>query len=218
MNSFLKRLQKENFIPEQILDIGAEKGYWTQQAYQVFNSSFYTLIEPIEYAELNRFKLHEHKFKVVNIILNNYDGEVNWYEMKNTGDSINRERTKHFSGCLPIKKECKQLDTLFKNEKFDLIKIDVQGAELKVLEGGKELIKNTSFIILEMPFMCQYNENTPNFLEHIQKLDDFGFVPYDIVDQHRSNETLLFQIDMCFINKKHELNKKFQSDIDNMGS
>lgn len=38
-----------------------------------------------------------------------------------------------------------KLDTLFQNEKFDLIKIDVQGAEMNVLEGGKEMIKHTSF-------------------------------------------------------------------------
>lgn len=58
-------------------------------------------------------------------------------EMRNTGDSINKERTHHFNNCLPLKKECKQLDTIFKNENYDLIKIDVQGAEIKVLEGRK---------------------------------------------------------------------------------
>tara|TARA_Y100000591_G_C21764567_1_gene662039 strand:- start:262 stop:915 length:654 start_codon:yes stop_codon:yes gene_type:complete len=216
MNSFLKRLQKEHFIPNKILDIGAEKGSWTLEAYQVFNSAFYTLIEPIKYIELNRFKIHENKFKVINTILNNYDGDVNWYEMKNTGDSINRERTKHFSECLPIKKECKKLDTIFKNEKFDLIKIDVQGAEINVLEGGIELIKNTSFIILEIPFLGQFNQNTPDFLTHIKKMDELGFIPYDIVDQHRYKETLLFQIDICFINKNNHLISKFQYDIDNM--
>jgi len=218
MISFLQRLKNVNFIPNKVLDIGAEKGTWTESSLKIFNSCTYTLIEPIAYSELNKFKSYLDKFTVINTILNNYDGEVDWYEMKNTGDSINKERTHHFNNCIPLKKECKQLDTIFKkNEKFDLIKIDVQGAEIKVLEGGKELIKNTSFIILEMPFLCQYNENTPNFLEHIKKLDELGFIPYDIVDQHRCDETLLFQVDICFINKNHELNKIFQKKIDNMG-
>ena len=217
MISFLHRLKKIDFIPNKVLDIGAEKGSWTESSLKIFNSCTYTLIEPIGYSELNKFKNHLDKFTVINTILNNYDGEVDWYEMRNTGDSINKERTHHFNNCFPLKKECKQLDTIFKNENFDLIKIDVQGAEIKVLEGGKELIKNTSFIIIEMPFMCQYNENTPNFLEHIKKLDELGFIPYDIVEQHRCDETLLFQVDICFINKNYELNKRFQTKIDNMG-
>ena len=45
------------------------------------------------------------------------------------------------------------------------------------------------------------NQNTPDFLTHIKKMDELGFIPYDIVDQHRYKETLLFQIDICFINK-----------------
>ena len=218
MNIFLDRLKKEKFIPNKVLDIGAHKGTWTLDAIKIFSRSNYTLVEPIEYTDLNKFKNNVDKFKVVHTILNDYDGQVDWYEMRNTGDSIKKERTNHFNNCLPIKKECKQLDTLFKNEIFDLIKIDVQGAEINVLEGGKDLIKNTSFIILELPFMGQWNENTPNFLTHIHKMDQFGFIPYDIVDQHRNNETLLFQVDVCFINKNHELNKRFQTIIDNLGS
>ena len=216
MNVFLKRLKKEKFMPSKVLDIGAERGTWTLCAISIFGNSNYTLVEPIEYVELNRFKCKDN-FNVVHTILNDYDGEVEWYEMRNTGDSINKERTSHFNNCTPIKKDCKKLDTLFKNEKFDLIKIDVQGAEINVLEGGKDIIKNTSFIILEMPFMCQYNNNTANFLTHIQKMDEMGFIPYDIVDQHRHEDTLLFQVDMCFINKNHELKNKFQTKIDNMG-
>lgn len=216
MITFLTRLKSE-FIPNNILDIGAEKGTWTLGALKIFGHSNYTLIEPIEYTELNKFKNNGNRYKVIHTILNDYDGEVDWYEMKNTGDSIKKERTYHFNKCIPFKKECTKLDTLFKNEKYDLIKIDVQGAEINVLEGGKEMIKNTSFIIMEMPFLGQYNENTPNFLSHIQKMDELGFIPYDIISEHRHKNTLLFQVDLCFINKNHPLNHKFQNEIDMMG-
>lgn len=216
MFTFLTRLKSE-FIPNNILDIGAEKGTWTLGALKIFGNSNYTLIEPIEYTELNKFKNNGNKYKVIHTILNDYDGEVDWYEMKNTGDSIKKERTYHFNKCIPFKKECTKMDILFKNEKYDLIKIDVQGAEINVLEGGKEMIKNTSFIIMEMPFLGQYNENTPNFLSHIQKMDELGFIPYDIISEHRHKNTLLFQVDLCFINKNHPLNRKFQNEIDMMG-
>ena len=33
--------------------------------------------------------------------------------------------------------------------------------------GGEALVRQAGFILLEMPFMGQYNEHTPSFLEHI---------------------------------------------------
>ncbi len=90
---------------------------------------------------------------------------------------------------------------------------------MKVLNGGKNLIKHTDFIILELPFMCQYNNGAPTFLQCISNLDSLGFIPYDITEMHRSrlNNSLLFQIDICFINKGHKLISKLQDIISDMG-
>ena len=64
----------------------------------------------------------------------------------------------------PITRACITLDTLFNNnEIFEIIKLDVQGAELKVLDGGKNLIKNTNFIILEIPFLDNITKVCPHF-------------------------------------------------------
>lgn len=41
-------------------------------------------------------------------------------------------------------------------EKIDLIKIDIQGAELDVFKGGKDTLKNTLFIIPEVEFNILY--------------------------------------------------------------
>lgn len=42
-----------------------------------------------------------------------------------------------------------RLDTYFKDKKVDCIKIDVEGAELKVIEGGLETFAKCSLIIIE---------------------------------------------------------------------
>ena len=219
MNIF-NNLKKYGINPQNILDIGAEKGNWTKEIQNIFPSCNYTLIEPIKYKELDRY-ISDPNIKIINTIVNDYNGEVDWYELCNTGDSIMKERTHHFNDVKPHTRACITLDTLFNNnEFFEIIKLDVQGAELKVLDGGKNLIKNTDFIILEMPFMGQYNEGVSTFLEHISKLDDLGFIPYDITEIHRSgpNNILLFQIDICFINKGHKLISELQNIISNMGT
>lgn len=41
------------------------------------------------------------------------------------------------------------LDSYFKNKKVDCIKIDVEGAELKVIRGGKKTIKGAQLVIIE---------------------------------------------------------------------
>jgi len=212
-------LIKYGISPRNILDIGAEKGNWTKMVRRTFPSCRFTLIEPIAYKELSRYA-GDPNITVINTIINDYNGDVGWYEKCNTGDSIMKELTHHFSDVIPNTRKCVTLDTLFNNnEVFEIIKIDVQGAELKVLEGGKKLIQNTEFIILEMPFLCQYNEGTPTFLEHIAKLDSLGFIPYDIVEFHRCGpgNVLLFQIDICFIKKGHNLISQLQTIITNMG-
>ncbi len=65
---------------------------------------------------------------------------------------------------------------------------------------------------MEMPLFSQYNTGVPGFLAHIQFMDDIGFIPYDIVDNHQCCDFTI-QIDMLFIRKNHELNKIAQEQI-----
>lgn len=58
-------------------------------------------------------------------------------------------------------------NNFFKESKNILIKIDCQGAEIPILKGSTKILNSVDFIIIEMPFFGQYNENVPNFLEHI---------------------------------------------------
>jgi FkbM family methyltransferase len=147
-----------------------------------------------------------------NVLLNDKIEEVDWYEMKNTGDSMYKERTHHFKNCEPIKRESIDLNTfiernnILKDSKNILIKIDCQGAEIPILKGASEIIARTDFIILELPFFGNYNTGVPTFIEHIKYMDSIGFIPYDIIESHYMNDFYM-QIDMMFINKNHRFNE-----------
>ena len=175
------------------------------------------LIEPIKYDELTSICSKITNFNYKNLLFYEAETEVDWYELKNTGDSIFKERTHHFSKCIPVKKQTVTLDTIFEKEKYDLIKIDCQGAEISILKGGQNLIKNTEFIILEMPFCGQYNTNVLSFSEHINFMESNNFVVFDILSQHVHDNKLLFQIDIIFINKNSSILTKAQNMIDTMG-
>ena len=178
---------------------------------QIFNQSKYYLFEAIDYPELNQFKNND-CIKVFNILLNDKIEQVNWYQMKNTGDSMFKEQTHHFNNCEIIQRETIDLNTfllqnnLLQKETNILIKIDSQGAEIPILKGSTSILEKTNFIILEIPFFGQYNEGVPNFLEHITFMNTIGFVVYDIIDTHYINNFNM-QVDILFINKNHNFNR-----------
>ena len=204
-------IKQKGYSPDVILDIGAHHGNWTNSMLQIFNQSKYYLFEAIDYPELNQFKNND-CIKVFNILLNDKIEQVNWYQMKNTGDSMFKEQTHHFNNCEIIQRETIDLNTfllqnnLLQKETNILIKIDSQGAEIPILKGSTSILEKTNFIILEIPFFGQYNEGGPNFLEHITFMNTIGFVVYDIIDTHYINNFNM-QVDILFINKNHNFNR-----------
>ena len=208
----LRQLKNYNFSPKSILDLGAYHGLWSYSALEVFPDANYMLIEPIHYKELENICNSISKFQYKNVLLFEDEREVDWYEKRNTGDSIFKERTGHFENCIPVKKKTINLDKLFTNDKFDLIKIDCQGAEISILKGGLNLIKNTEFIILEMPFCGQWNYNVPDFFEHIKFMNENNFVSFDILEEHRL-DGILIQVDFIFVNKNSNILNNIQKYI-----
>lgn len=87
----LKKLREKGYIPDIIFDIGAHHGKWTIESLKIYPLARYILIEPIDYSELNKFRKISN-IRVFNNILNDSNKEVEWYEMRNTGDSMFREK------------------------------------------------------------------------------------------------------------------------------
>jgi FkbM family methyltransferase len=202
-------IKNKGYVPDLILDIGAEKGSWTNQMMLIYPDSEYALFEAINYNELQSFR--ERNIKVCNDLLYETETEVDWYEMRNTGDSIFKERGQAFYNCTPIKRKTSTLDILCNknnilvNKHNILIKIDCQGSEISIVKGASNILAKTDFIILEIPLFGQYNEGVPDFLAHIQYMDSVGFIPYDIAENHYING-FNRQIDMIFISKTHPFN------------
>jgi len=206
----IRILEQKGYYPDTILDIGAHHGNWTNAMKQIYNDSRFYLFEAIDYSELTPFQ-NDKNIKVYNILLSDKIENVNWYQMKNTGDSLFKEKTYHFKNCEIIQRETMDLNShilknnLLQESKNILIKIDCQGAEIPILKGATSILEKTDFIILEIPLFGQYNEGVPNFLEHITFMDSIGFVTYDIIDNHYINNFNM-QVDVLFINKKHKFN------------
>lgn len=205
----LDRLKRLGFDPTNILDLGACNGEWTELAHTVYPDANYVMVDAIAYGTANKvsqkFNAPLHKK-----LLSDEVKLVEWYEGKNTGDSMYKELTRKYEDVKPVYKETTTLDRLFLDQTFNLIKIDCQGAEIPIIKGGPQLVKKAEMILLEVPLSIQFNKGVPDFLEHIKFMDSIGFIPFDVPDIHRLKGLVSFQLDILFIRKDHEIVKRAQ--------
>ena len=180
-----------------ILDIGANDGWWYKNTQHNFPGAEFTLIEANPY--------NEPALKVLGVnyciaCLSDCIKEVTFYtnndSLTSTGASYYRENTEHFSEekVKPIQLTTTTLDILFPQETFNFIKMDVQGAEVDIINGGKSLISRADNVLLEVPMDgVEYNIGAPARQTYFQVMAELGFTSHTVVDVIRDlQEDILF--------------------------
>ena len=99
-------------------------------------------------------------------------------------------------------------------ESVYLLKIDVQGFELQVLEGAVETLKKTDYVFVEAAIRPLY-EGAPRFTHVHQFLDAHGFHLIAMRAWHRGNLTLV-ETDMLF--RRDELMPPVDPSVDRVVS
>jgi FkbM family methyltransferase len=66
-------------------------------------------------------------------------------------------------------------ETASSETEYKIIVLDVQGAELEVLKGGKQTLKNVNYIFSEISTLKLY-KNSPHAKDLVKYLDDNGFL------------------------------------------
>lgn len=171
----LQRLKNQGFEPKVVYDIGACVLHWTRSAKRVFPDARYILFDAWEPAE----KLYtEYEYFIG--VLSDKEKDVTFYQNDDIpyGNSYYREiATPVFPESTGRIKHARPLDEIVKERRFpqpDLIKIDVQGAERDVLEGGLETLKNAKYLIIEMQH-TDYNKGAPHYDETGVWLESLGW-------------------------------------------
>lgn len=179
------------FIPKSYLDVGTCKGHAIPFIIKKLPSL--TKIEMIEACEDHEedLKYLSDKTKIPYHIevLSDEIKEVTFYSMKDVensytqpGNSYYKENTPHYLNCEETIRTTNTLDNIYKNNIFDLIKLDTQGSELDILKGGKNMIKHTKGLIIEETVENYHNFNSgaPKDIdckEYLRK-NDFIFIEY----------------------------------------
>jgi hypothetical protein len=97
------------------------------------------------------------------------------------------------------------LDDILKEKGLDppdLIKIDVQGAELDVLVGAPQALGAAEAVVLEVS-MYKFMQGAPEFYDIVCFMKRHGFVAYDIIPGwNRPLDGALGQTDIVFVKEK----------------
>ena len=191
------------FVPHRILDIGANVGQFRTQASSTWPGSYIFSIEASDACEPYLKKLTD---DYIICLLARDRSKYDFYTRKSdptcTGNSIYRELTEFYSDDQSniIKKDGIKLDDLLnKDSTYDLIKVDTQGSELDVIEGGKEICKKARAMLLEVSFN-EYNKDAPLSEEVINYMKDFKFKPAAVLGIEMNHGS--HQQDILFLNER----------------
>ena len=144
-----------------VLDIGAYEGHWKDMFKSIYPNSEVLMIE----ANKDKEKILKNKGKYFIGLLGSEDNKlVDYYKCNtpktpDTGNSVFLENTSH-SFISEKRKTIKLTSVPNILDKYDLIKMDVQGSELEIIKGGLDIIKQSNFLLLELS-LIEYNEKVP---------------------------------------------------------
>lgn len=192
-----------------VLDVGASNGQWTEHVKTVFPDAEFHLFEPLvnsipDYRDEHaRRKAAGEKYTLHEMALSDSDGEavIEVHDNVYASSLLELGSTQGFS---KIKVSLGMLDTLLSNGKVpqaDIIKMDTQGSELKILRGATHMLKDTKFIVVESWFQRGYGPETPLLSEIVAFMTEHGFQPFDYGDPWRQDwDGRLGALDIWFAN------------------
>jgi len=209
--NFLEKLSKD-FYPENMIvyDIGSSVLHWTQNVRNLWKNSKIYLFDGMTemklfYDEYNKQNNTNYDYNVGVLCDEDYK-RISFYQNDELsgGNSYYKEighpdSHKIFTESNIKHKIGMKLETIVKNKNIpmpDLIKIDVQGAELDILKGSMSIINHAKFLIVELQH-TEYNEGAPLCNQTRDFLIENGWQVY--AEKFSNNGP---DADWCFINTR----------------
>ena len=210
LNHFFPLLRTYGFSPRHIWDVGANRGDWTRTAICHFPDADYTLIEPQDAFETNVEDLVRlgHKIRWVNAGAGASAGVLSLYiNPKDQGSTFvdipkfRQEAVRSID--VPIR-TLNEIRATLGLPVPDMLKIDAEGLDLRVLEGAGDFLGHTEIILAEASIGEPDFENSA--LALLQAMQAHGYRLIDITDINRSPQHgILWLCEFAFLRNSSRL-------------
>ncbi len=189
--NFITNFLIENQITT-VLDIGANTGEWAEFIINNVPSIQVLSIEANPHCESAlKNKNLNYKICCLSDSVKNVNFYVNPKFLQSTGSSYYKENTVHFTENDFLQIQTNTLDNLLQNYPvtYQYLKMDTQGSELDILNGGKEIIKMCKYIQIETANI-NYNNNSPLKQKVHKFLTENGFINPIKIEEHYHEKIL----------------------------
>lgn len=204
----LRRLKRNGFSPSQVFDVGAYQGDFAQLCWDVWPGASVVAFEVLEHKvkQLHDLRAQGRRLDVVPCLLGSERRDSVPFHQLETASSVLKEHVEqdvaigHFA--------MNTIDHFVATTGTappDLIKIDVQGYELEVLQGAAKTLTQSHVILAELNFL-DIHRDVPLIADLLAWLDEIGWVAYDVCGlTRRPFDNALWQADFIFVPRSSHL-------------
>jgi FkbM family methyltransferase len=202
LETFFSLLRRLGFAPRHVVDVGANRGTWTRAAFKYFPNAVYTLVEPQDHLRSYSQDLIAQgcKLKWINAGCGDFSGTlplfvsyrddgstfVDWHDgwQRITVPIMTLNEVVAFSGAgLP-----------------EMVKIDAEGFDLKVLAGASDLLGKTDIFLVEARVCAIGGAYENSIAEVVSFMAKAEYSLMDITDLNRSpKHGVLWLCELAFL-------------------
>lgn len=199
LDTFLESLSNLGFRPQHIVDVGANRGNWTRRALQFFPAARYTMVEPQDSLKQYSADLLQRSTAIkwmpagvadkpgtLRLRIGQPDSTSTFYDDGKAGDD---------RASVPVV----TLNEIASSYGMpELVKIDAEGFDLRVLAGASDLLGRTDVFLVEVTVCASFYENT--LARVVRFMDENGYRVVDITDLNRSpKHGVLWLCELAFV-------------------
>lgn len=197
-------LQSSGFSPKQVLDVGANHGNWTREAMRIFPKAEFTLLEPQDALKVHVQDLIQagRKIRWVNAGASDKT-ETLPFHLSHRDDS---STFLSVAGATTVPVKVWALDDLLAEYRLpvpQLVKVDAEGFDLKVLRGARTLLGQTEVFQVEAAVLCPFENSVA---ATVQFMHEQGYRLIDITEINRSpKHNVLWLTELAFLHRESSL-------------